>query len=481
MGSFFTSREIQIGHLSLGGLQPVRLQSMTNTPTRDTDATVRQVERLVNSGCELVRITAGSMQEAENLENIRRELLKKHIDVPLIADVHFQPKVAERVAGIVEKVRINPGNFSGSHQKNKTYTEAEYQAELLQIARNLTPLLQTCTTNHTALRIGINHGSLSDRILYRYGNTAEGMVAAALEYVSVCREQGFDNLTLSLKASNIAMMINANRLLVKEMARRRLAYPLHLGVTEAGNGLEGRIKSAMGIGTLLAEGIGDTIRISLTEAPENEIPVARKLVHYYGRGQVQSPVNGHYVFYTDLNDQERKNLISFDERHKPNQKDLILVLSYPEVSFDDLVLLASVDFNLFYEKRKADFVLLKNGQKDPGQKLSNLALNILQARGIRYSMTEFIACPSCGRTHFDIEKELDKVKRRFGDLKGVKIAVMGCNVNGPGEMAGADYGYVGAGKGLVNIYKGKDVVFRHVAADKALDKLENLIRENESF
>ena len=481
MKPVFTSREIRIGHLSLGGLQPVRLQSMTNTPTRDTDVTVQQVEKLVKSGCDLVRITVSSMQEAENIKNIQQALLKKGIDVPLIADVHFQPKVAEHVARFVEKVRINPGNFSGSHHKNKIYTDAEYQTELKQIAQNLAPLIQTCKAQGTALRIGINHGSLSDRILYRYGNTAEGMVAAALEYVSVCREQGFENLTLSLKASNIAIMLEANRLLVSEMSRQKLAYPLHLGVTEAGNGIEGRIKSAMGIGTLLAEGIGDTIRVSLTEAPENEIPVARKLVHYYGRGNVQSPVKGRYVFYDDLNEHERQNLVLLDEYHKINQNDLVLVLSYPELSFDDLALLASVDFNLFYEKRKPDFVLLKNGKRLSVRKLTSLALNILQARGIRYSKTEFIACPSCGRTHFDIEKELDKVKRRFANLKGVKIAVMGCNVNGPGEMAGADYGYVGAGSGKVNIYKGKDVVFRLVAADKAMDMLEKLIRENQSF
>ncbi|HFB61522.1 MAG TPA: 4-hydroxy-3-methylbut-2-en-1-yl diphosphate synthase, partial [Bacteroidetes bacterium] len=350
MKPVFTSREIRIGHLSLGGSQPVRLQSMTNTPTRDTVATVQQVERLVKAGCELVRITAGSMQEAENIKSIRQALLKKRIDIPLIADVHFQPKVAECVARMVEKVRINPGNFSGSHHKNKTYTDAEYQAELKQISQNLAPLLQTCKAQGTALRIGINHGSLSDRILFRYGNTAEGMVAAALEYITVCRDQGFENLTLSLKASHAAIMLDANSLLVKEMRQRGMDFPLHIGVTEAGNGVDGRIKSALGIGTLLAEGIGDTIRVSLTESPENEIPVARILVDFYGRGNILSPVKIKYIPYVQIPDKDLSYVVSFKEGQALSPDDSVLLLSYPEIPFDRLLLLAAVDFNRAYEK-----------------------------------------------------------------------------------------------------------------------------------
>ena len=478
MKPVFTSREIRIGHLSLGGSQPVRLQSMTNTPTRDTVATVQQVERLVKAGCELVRITAGSMQEAENIKSIRQALLKKRIDIPLIADVHFQPKVAERVARMVEKVRINPGNFSGSHHKNKTYTNAEYQAELKQISQNLAPLLQTCKAQGTALRIGINHGSLSDRILFRYGNTAEGMVAAALEYITVCRDQGFENLTLSLKASHAAIMLDANSLLVKEMRQRGMDFPLHIGVTEAGNGVDGRIKSALGIGTLLAEGIGDTIRVSLTESPENEIPVARTLVDFYGRGNILSPVKMEYIPYVQIPDKDLSYVVSFKEGQALSPDDFVLLLSYPEIPFDRLLLLAAVDFNRAYEKRKPDAVFIRNGNLLSAEQSAQLALQILQARGIRYSATEFVACPSCGRTHFHIEKELDRVKQRLGNLKGVKIAVMGCNVNGPGEMAGADYGFVGAGPGKVNVYKGQNIVFKNLPENEALDKLEALIAEN---
>ena len=473
----FISREIIIGSLPLGNGHPVRIQSMTNTPTLDTKATAEQILRLVKSGCELVRITAANIREAENLKNIRDVLLEKGIDIPLIADVHFQPKAAEIAARVVEKVRINPGNYSGSHHKGKKYSEADYQKELTQTAQNLKPLLHICKHHNTALRIGINHGSLSDRILYRYGNTSKGMVASAMEFIRICRENNFEKMTLSLKASTVSTMIEANRMLVNEMQKNNMNYPLHLGVTEAGNGMEGRIKSAMGIGSLLAEGVGDTIRVSLTEAPEKEIPVARKLVEFYGRPKQNAVIQAKYSAYRDIPESQRQAVVLTDEMKPLSLEKTILLLSYPNLSYNDLILRAAVDFNLTYEKRKAEGLLIQNGLQSNTEQLRELALQILQAHGLRYSKTEFVACPSCGRTHFDIEKELNRVKSRLGNIKGLKIAVMGCLVNGPGEMADADYGFVGSAYGKVDLYKGKNIVYKNLPKEKALDKLEKLIRE----
>jgi len=475
MSENFISREIVIGKLPLGGDQPIRIQSMTNTATLDTDATVAQVIRLAEAGCDLVRISAANIREAENLKNIRKKLHQKGVNVPLIADVHFLPKAAEVAAQIVEKVRINPGNYSGSHHKAKKYSEAEYRKELNETAQNLEPLLNICKQHGTALRIGINHGSLSDRILYRYGNTSRGMVAAAMEFIHICRANHFENLTLSLKASNVVTMIEANRLMIAEMQKQGLDYPLHLGVTEAGNGNEGRIKSAMGIGTLLAEGIGDTIRVSLTEAPEKEIPVARRLVEFYGN-QTQK-LNSKYLEYNKLPGYQRADVAFFGKTKTPREETEVLHLSYTGLTEDDLLLRAPVDFNLAYENKKAAGLLITNGQTGRNHFLKKLALEILQARGLYYSKTEFVACPSCGRTLFDIEKELEKVKKRLGNFKGLKIAVMGCLVNGPGEMAGADYGFVGSAPGKVNLYKGEKIVFRNLPEEEALDALEALIRK----
>jgi (E)-4-hydroxy-3-methylbut-2-enyl-diphosphate synthase len=477
MSNRFISREIRIGDLALGGHQPIRIQSMTNTPTLDTEATVEQVIRLQNAGCELVRITAANIREAENLKKIRDRLVEKQIDVPLIADVHFQPKAAEVAARIVEKVRINPGNYTGSHHKGKKYSEAGYQKELNQTARNLIPLLDICKQNNTAIRIGINHGSLSDRILYKYGNTATGMVASALEFIRICREQHFDNLTLSLKASHVPTMIEANRLLVAEMQKQGLDYPLHLGVTEAGNGLDGRIKSAMGIGTLLAEGIGDTVRVSLTEAPEKEIPVARKLVMFYGRKEAKGAFQVSWLPFSEIPSPLQSGIIFINDDEPITGNKKVLILSYPDLSFDDLVLRASADFYLAYEQEKADGILILNGDKTKASQYQPLALGILQASGLKYSKTEFVACPSCGRTHFEIEKELQKVKNRLGNIKGLKIAIMGCFVNGPGEMAGADFGLVGVAPGKVNLYKGSIPLYKNIPEEEALGKLEKLIRD----
>ncbi len=469
----FISREITIGNLRLGGNQPVRIQSMTNTPTMDTDATVAQVIRLAEAGCEMVRITAANIHEAENLKNIRQKLHQKRKDIPLIADIHFLPKAAEIAARIVEKVRINPGNYSGSHHKAKKYSDTEYYKELDKTAQNLKPLLNICKRHNTTIRIGINHGSLSDRILYRYGNTAKGMMASAMEFIRICRDNNFEKLTLSLKASDVPTMIQANRLMIREMQKQGLDYPLHLGVTEAGNETEGRIKSAMGIGTLLAEGIGDTIRVSLTEAPEKEIPVARRLVEFYGRNSFKPAVKRQYLRARYLSSGQHRAVAFMEDAQKfPDEKE-ILLLSYPAIDTEDLLLRAPVDFHLAYEDKKAEGLLIENGTDK--QNFNQLALQILQARGLRYSKTEFIACPSCGRTLFDIEKVLEKVKNQFGNIKGLKIAVMGCFVNGPGEMAGADYGIVGAGSGKINLYKEGNILFKNLSEEEALDKLEKLI------
>jgi len=445
----------------------------------DTVATVAQVVRLAEAGCEMVRITAANVREAENLKNIRRALKEKGINIPLIADIHFLPKSAEIAATIVEKVRINPGNYSGSHHKAKKYSDAGYHKELNETAKNLKPLLNICKHHGTALRIGINHGSLSDRILYKYGNTAEGMVVSAMEFIRICRENGFEKLIISLKSSDVQTMISANRLLVREMQKQGMDYPLHLGVTEAGNGTEGRIKSAMGIGTLLTEGIGDTIRVSLTEAPEKEIPVARRLVEFYGRRAPKPDVKvkSQYLKSGEIPRHHRPFVAFIGESKNPPEETKVLLLSYPDLPYDDVLLRAPVDFNLAFKNKKTAGLLITNGPAGDNLYLRELALGVLQACGLRYSKTEFVACPSCGRTLFDIEKVLEKVKKRLGNIKGLKIAVMGCLVNGPGEMAGADYGFVGAAPGKVNLYKRGEILFRNLPEEEALDRLEELIRE----
>ena len=359
----FPTRVINIGDFPLGGNYPVRVQSMTNTDTMDTKSTVAQAMRMIEAGCEYVRIAVPG----------KKELYKRGYKTPLIADVHFNPKIAEIAATIVEKVRINPGNYVDKK------SAAGYNEEIERIAEKLYPLFKICNENGTAIRIGTNHGSLSERILDRYGDTSLGMVESTLEYCRICKESGFHDLVLSIKASNTRVMINANRLLIERMKEEQMDYPIHLGITEAGAGEDGRLKSAIGIGSLLADGIGDTIRVSITEAPENEIPVA------YG---------------------------------------------------------------------------------------------ILQSVGVRITRTEFISCPSCARTLFNIEEAVEQVKAKTGHLKGLKIAVMGCIVNGPGEMADAHYGYVGAGKGRVNLYKGQSLVKKNIDAAEALEELIVLIKEN---
>ena len=376
--SRFKTRVVPIGNLPLGGDYPIRVQSMTNTDTLDTKATVEQAIRMIDAGCEYVRISVPGLKETENLRNIKSELQKRGYKTPLIADVHFNPKLAEISATIVEKVRINPGNYVDK-KGNAAKEEIRYQEELEKIATRIKPLVKICKTYGTAIRIGANHGSLSERIINRYGNTPEGMVESALEFTKILEAFGFYNMVLAMKASNVRIMIRANQLLAERMKEEGLNYPIHLGVTEAGEGEDGRIKSAIGIGSLLAAGIGDTIRVSITEDPEYEIPVA---------------------------------------------------------------------------------------------------YSILQATGARITKTEFISCPSCARTLFNIQETLQKIKQKTGHLKGLKIAVMGCIVNGPGEMADADYGYVGAGKGKVMLYKGRNLVNKNVDESKAVEELIALIREH---
>jgi len=379
----FRTRVVDIGGVPMGGDFPVRVQSMTNTNTLDTRSTVDQAIRMIQAGSEYVRISIPGMKETENLKFIRDMLRKKGFRTPLIADVHFNPLLAERAARLVEKVRINPGNYTDkkSRQPEPSYwmNESNYRRELGIIAERIAPLLKICSENGTALRIGVNHGSLSDRIKTRYGDTPAGMVESALEFARICKDQGFYNLILSLKASNTRVMIRSNRLLVKTMKAEGMDFPVHLGVTEAGTGEDGRLRSAIGIGSLLADGIGDTIRVSITEDPEHEIPVA------YG---------------------------------------------------------------------------------------------ILQACGVRITRTEIISCPSCARTLFNIQDAVEKVKTATVHLTGLKIAVMGCIVNGPGEMADADYGYVGGAKGKVMLYKGQRLVRKNISEDEAVTELINLIKDN---
>jgi len=453
------SRIVQIGNLTIGGNHPVRIQSMTNTNTMDTAATVAQCIRLHEAGCEMVRITAPGIQEAENLYHIKKELNKQGIQIPIIADIHFNPKAAEIAAQIVEKVRINPGNYVDRNRGKVDYSDKEYQLELEKIAKRLNPLLSICKANGTTIRIGTNYGSLSERILAKYGNTPKGMVESAMEFVQICKDFGFQNLILSMKASRVKIMIEANKLLVEHLTKSGNYYPLHLGVTEAGNGDEARIKSAAGIGSLLASGIGDTIRVSLAEEPEAEIPVAKKLVNYYAR-------NGNAVH-------QNKPKISIIGKNDPP----VSKMQYAGIPFDELLIRSAVDFTLQHQETDVRDILITNQGQTDNAHLETLGQNILQALGIRHFKTEFIACPSCGRTQFNLISALEKVKKHTSHLENLTIAVMGCIVNGPGEMADADYGYVGVGPGKVTIYKGSSPILKNITEQDAVQALIDLIKK----
>jgi (E)-4-hydroxy-3-methylbut-2-enyl-diphosphate synthase len=615
------TREVKIGDMVLGGNNPIRLQSMTTTDTMDTDATVAQSIRMIDAGCELVRITAPSKNEAENLANIKAALREKGYSTPLVADIHFTPNAAEIAAGLVEKVRVNPGNYADKKKfEDIDYTDETYRAELERIRERFTPLVKLCKSNHTALRIGTNHGSLSDRILSRYGDTPLGMVESAMEFIRICRDHDFHNLVISMKASNVQVMVQAYRLLVNHMLQAGMNYPLHLGVTEAGDGEDGRIKSAVGIGTLLEDGLGDTIRVSLTEAPEAEIPVAKMLAERYSqRSQhalipaVESPINP-FEYHrresrTILNiggrnvprvcmDYSGKNAITaaslfavgcnysvpldkwnltdmacdyiycgknkvdfeipgtlgllFDldvwNQHKhrercypvipysllnePVEVDLMFILadtselaegnwnklnahpnavillitsnlhgmadqraavfrlmsqaidipvvfwrSYKQLDEDRFMLHSATDLGALLVDGLGDGIMISSDSV-PMHVVNNTAFGILQATRTRISKTEYISCPSCGRTLFDLQETTAKIRSRTSHLKGIKIGIMGCIVNGPGEMADADYGYVGTGPGKITLYKEKNVVKKNVPEDQAVEELIALIREH---
>lgn len=599
--SRFRTRVIQIGNVPLGGHFPIRIQSMTNTNTLDTLATVEQSIRLVEAGCEYVRITAPGMKEAENLAKIKKELHARGFDVPLIADIHFNPAVAETAAKIVEKIRINPGNYVDKKKFGKIdFTESEYQEEIDKIRERISPLIKICQDYGTAMRIGTNHGSLSDRILSRYGDTPQGMVQSAMEFISVCEDLGYENLVLSMKASNLRIMVEAYRLLVHTMMNKGMDYPLHVGVTEAGSGEEGRIKSAAGIGALLEDGIGDTIRVSLTELPEEEIPVAQLLAgrytkrNYHGvaKNIEKSPINpfefhrhfapgignigkgsdpvviissenvgqtsrADYFFLKNINalpgrsgstgvilagysSKTEENLFPlfnannyFRIKKKSTDKNFVLVSStgltpsfiekikndnsvvlvietfelhaaaalrkmifdlisahckcpviirrkYENISEEEFKIYASTDIGLLMADGLGDGIWLE-AEDITTENIERISFNILQATGARIYKTEFISCPTCGRTSYNILETLERVKQFTGHLKGLKIAIMGCVVNGPGEMADADYGYVGSTEGKINLYKGKHLVQRNIDEKDALDSLINLIKENDDW
>lgn len=619
-----TSIPVKIGNIEMGGNNPIRIQSMTTTDTMDTNATVNQSIRMINAGCELVRVTAPSIKDAKNLKNIKDELNKKGYNVPLVADIHFTPNAAEIAAEIVEKVRINPGNYADKKKFQQIeYDDKSYNDEIERIYERVSPLIKICKTNGTAMRIGTNHGSLSDRIMSRFGDTPLGMVESALEYLRICEDHNYHNIVLSMKASNPLVMVHAYRLLVDKLNNSNLKdYPLHLGVTEAGEGEDGRIKSAIGIGTLLDDGIGDTIRVSLTEEPEFESPVAKLLVNRYNNRAnhtlIKQPKNINfspfkyekresnelfdiggdnfpivissfsnlekldknkfenlgityntkskiweksdtspdyiyigdslnteginYQFIVDysswLKDRNKKNyypLLTFNEfidldenlfseninflmiqttdlekfKNIRIPENFVLILNSNNEHFmpdmrsfflknfdiknpvilskdydlsysDDLIIHSSTDIGGLFIQGYGDGIFISNHSSEIKEikKINNLSFKILQAARVRVTSTDFISCPSCGRTLFDLQETTAMIRERTDHLKGLKIGIMGCIVNGPGEMADADYGYVGSGVDKITLYRGQEVVKRGINFKYGVDELVNLIKED---
>lgn len=448
------SSEVNVGGVPLGGDNPIRVQSMTTVSTMDTEGCVEQAVRIIRAGGEYVRMTTQGTREAENMREIRAALRQRGFSTPLVADVHFNPAVADVAAAYVEKVRINPGNYVDPARtfKHLEYTDQEYAAELQKIRDRFVPFLNICRSHGTAVRIGVNHGSLSDRIMSRYGNTPEGMVESCMEFLRICVEEHFTDVVISIKASNTVVMVQTVRLLVKEMDKEGMAFPIHLGVTEAGEGEDGRIKSAVGIGALLAEGIGDTVRVSLSEAPEKEIPVARKLVQY-------APAS-----------------CGKRASAKSEIKDGVLCLEYDEDNLEDFQLKAAMDAGALLIDGYARELKLKNANAAVTQaQADDTAEAILQAARIRFTRTEYISCPGCGRTLYNLEETIARIKAATKHLKGLKIAIMGCIVNGPGEMADADYGYVGAGRGRISLYRGKECIEKNLPEQEAVGHLLALI------
>lgn len=476
--------EVRIGQTTIGGQNPVAVQSMTNTSTDDTSASVEQIRRIASAGCPIVRLTAQGRKEGENLKEIADMLHAAGDKTALVADIHFVPEVASIAAQYVDKVRINPGNYRNEHGELKA-------------------LVAQCKERGVALRIGVNHGSLGKRIFELYGDTPEGMVAAAMEYLEECRSYDFDQLVVSMKSSNTRVMVYAYRLLIEAMDKADMHYPIHLGVTEAGNGLEGRVKSAVGVGALMADGIGDTIRVSLTEAPENEVPVARMLVDHFlhreGRFEVKHPER-----YSPTAFRRRSKImipVTHDEPHEgfrvleaqsanptaelraailnldKEDEPVIVKRAYKDDSLELVAVKAAADLGPLLLDGLADGVWIDAPQFS-AEDIREVELLILQAARVRFSRTEYIACPSCGRTLYNIEDTLARIKARTGHLKNLKIGVMGCIVNGPGEMADADYGYVGAAVNRITLYKGREVMERNIPQEEALEHLIDLIKRN---
>ena len=444
-----------VGNIAIGGSNPIRIQSMATVDTNDTEGCVAQAKRIIDAGGELVRFTTQGTREAENMQNISARLKADGYLQPLVADVHFTAHTADVAAQYCEKVRINPGNYvdPGRTFKHLEYTDEEYQEELKKIEAKLVPFINICKEHHTAVRIGVNHGSLSDRIMSRYGDTPAGIVESCMEFLRIFRREQFDDVVISIKASNTVVMVTTVRLLVATMDREDMHYPLHLGVTEAGEGEDGRIKSAVGIGALLTEGIGDTIRVSLSEEPECEIPVARKLVDLIPE-------------CTRLR-QEAEATIHDDT--------IALQLEAPD--YETLQLKAAMAVGALLIDRKATKLTIQSSLLSSEQSVA-LADAILQAARIKFTKTEYISCPGCGRTLYNLQETIARIKAATSHLAGLKIGIMGCIVNGPGEMADADYGYVGAGRGKISLYRQKECIEKNIPESEAVDKLLQLINSD---
>ena len=471
----------KVGNVLIGGDYPIRIQSMATTDTNDTEASVAQAKRIIDAGGELVRFTTQGTREAENIQHISARLKADGYPQPLVADVHFTAHTADVAALYCEKVRINPGNYvdPGRVFKHLEYTDEEYAAELQKIERKFVPFLNICKEHHTAIRIGVNHGSLSDRIMSRYGDTPAGIVESCMEFLRICKRENFNDVVISIKASNTVVMVNTVRLLVKTMDKEDMHYPLHLGVTEAGEGEDGRIKSAVGIGALLTEGIGDTIRVSLSEEPEAEIPVAKKLVELIPE-------------CARLRKQAEDISSDSSSSHSEESayiKDNTLYLNITAPDYETFQLKAAMIAGPILIDGKAKDLKISNfkfkdSSKEPEtcnlkpETLASLSDAILQAARVKFTKTEYISCPGCGRTLYDLRTTIQRIKEATKDMKGLKIGIMGCIVNGPGEMADADYGYVGAGRGKISLYRQKECVEKNIPEEEAVEHLIKLINED---
>lgn len=500
------SNQVQVGQVGIGGENPIRVQSMLNTFTTDTDACVAQSERLIAVGCEIIRLTTQGVKEAANTAEIKKVLREKGYNTPLVADVHFNPAAAEEAALHIEKVRINPGNFANT---------------LEAIQDKFTKFLNLCKEHGTAIRIGVNHGSLNPRMMQKYGDTPEGMTESCMEFLRICKAEDFNNVVISVKASNTRIMVQTVRQIVRRMNEEGMNFPLHLGVTEAGEGEDGRIKSAVGIGTLLQEGIGDTIRVSLSEDPEEEIPVAKAIVDFINK-KAQAPlleecedtlfngesysrriteevgeIGGGKVPVVVLSGDvlaDGINIITLDHANamgqgrleimrlnkEGNRKPVIIKRKYETKDWDELCLEASMELGAFFIDGLADGICIE-APAFSLEDIEKLSYSILQAARARQTKTEYISCPSCGRTLFDIQETIAQIKAKTSSQTHLKIGIMGCIVNGPGEMADADYGYVGAARGKISLYKGKECIEKNIPQEEAVEKLVELIKANNDW